>query len=238
MTQTSRTLRTAVALAGASAALVLGGCGSADGGGADTPEAVSGTAGPVVTGTDGEDSGDSASPNGDAGRETHASEPATADGSGSASHPDSDSTKSTGGKATERCHTSELRASVGPNHPGAGQENFAVVFTNSSQHTCTLRGYPGAAFAGSDGKQVGSDPERTSGSPSTITLEPGASAWAGLSFSNPEISGAKTAEPASLLVTPPNERDSLTLRWTGGEVPVSGNASKASVSVLARGTGA
>ncbi|MCF2128312.1 DUF4232 domain-containing protein [Strepomyces sp. STD 3.1] len=234
MAQTSRTFRTAVVLASASAALgLLTACGSGDDG-ADAPEAVAGTAAPMETDEGGETPGSSASPDGDAAGETPASDSAKpADPSRSGS----DSTKSAGGTTTERCHTSELRASVGPNHPGAGQENFSVVFTNTSGHTCTLRGYPGAAFTDADGKQVGSDPERTSGSPGTITLKPGASAWAGLSFSNPEISGAKTATPASLLVTPPNERDPLTVDWKGGEVPVSGNASKAKVSVLAPGSG-
>ncbi|KAF2775098.1 lipoprotein [Streptomyces sp. OM5714] len=159
-------------------------------------------------------------------------ESATVDVSGSPSG------KSTGGRTIERCHTSALRASVGPNHPGAGHANFSVVFTNSSRHTCTLRGYPGTAFADSDGKQVGSNPKRTPGSPTTVTLEPGEEAWAGLSYANPEIGGATTVRPASLLVTPPDERDSLTLRWTGGEIPVSGNAATASVSVLQPGTGA
>ncbi|MEF9915543.1 DUF4232 domain-containing protein [Streptomyces sp. P5-A9] len=233
MMQTSRAFRMAVVLASASAALVLlSGCGSGDDGSAYTPEAISGTVGAVVPDGNGEDSGNSASLKGDDGRKAHAADSATADASGS------DSTPSTGGKSTERCHTSELSASVGPNHPGTGHENFSVVFTNSSRHTCTLRGYPGAAFANSAGGQVGSDPERTSGSPSTVTLGPGEKAWAGLSFSNPEISGAKTAKPASLLVTPPDEYDSLTLRWTAGEVPVSGNAATASVSVLASGSGA
>ncbi|MFD8066132.1 DUF4232 domain-containing protein [Streptomyces parvulus] len=234
MAQTSRTFRTAVVLASASAALgLLTACGSGDEG-ADTPEAVAGTAAPMATDGGGESPAGSASPDGDPAGETPPSDsakPADPSGSGAGA------TKSAGGTATERCHTSELRASVGPNHPGAGQENFSVVFTNTSGHTCTLRGYPGAAFADAGGEQVGSDPERTSGSPGTITLKPGAAAWAGLSFSNPEISGAKTATPAALLVTPPNERDSLTVDWKGGEVPVSGNSSRAKVSVLASGTG-
>ncbi|MET8696443.1 DUF4232 domain-containing protein [Streptomyces bauhiniae] len=143
-----------------------------------------------------------------------------------------DSAKST------RCHTSELRSAVGRNDPGAGQENFPVVLTNKSSRTCTLRGYPGTAFVNASGTQLGPDPERTSGSPVTVTLRPGQSAWAGLTFSNPQISGAKTAKPASLVITPPDERDPLKVAWTGGAVPVSGNSSSVRLTVFAPGSGA
>ncbi|MFF4712626.1 DUF4232 domain-containing protein [Streptomyces eurythermus] len=136
-----------------------------------------------------------------------------------------------------RCHTSELRASVGRNDPGAGQENFPVVLTNTSGRTCTLRGYPGAAFVDASGGRLGADPRRTPGTPVTVTVRPGQSAWAGLTFSNPEVSGARSATPAGLLVTPPDERDPLRAAWPGGPVPVSGTASSARLTVLSPGTG-
>lgn len=136
-----------------------------------------------------------------------------------------------------RCHTGELRASVGRVDPGAGQRNFPVVLTNTSGRTCTVHGYPGAAFVDASGKQLGPDPERAPGSPRTVTLAPGSSAWAGLSFSSPQISGARTTTPATLLVTPPDEREPLKVRWTAGEVPVGGNASSVSLTALEAGTG-
>lgn len=143
----------------------------------------------------------------------------------------------TRGSAGTRCHTSELRASVGRNDPGAGQENFPLVLTNRSQRTCTVHGYPGAAFVDASGKQLGPDPVRSPDAPATITLAPGRSAWAGLTFSNPQISGARTATPAALLVTPPDERDSLRVPWTQGEVPVSGSSSSVFLTVVRSGTG-
>ncbi|MFJ2813506.1 MULTISPECIES: DUF4232 domain-containing protein [unclassified Streptomyces] len=144
---------------------------------------------------------------------------------------------SASGSVSTRCHTSELRASVGRNDPGAGQENFPIVLTNTSSHSCTLRGYPGTAFLDASGKQLGPNPQRGEGSPETVTLAPGSSAWAGLTFSNPEVSEAKAATPATLLVTPPNERDALKVKWNGGQVPVSGNASSVRLTVFAPGSG-
>ncbi|MEU2779772.1 DUF4232 domain-containing protein [Streptomyces sp. NPDC007162] len=237
MAHTSQSLRRGAALLASTAAALglLTACGN--GGQGKSPESVSGTAAPAT--------GNSA---GSAGSGT-ASVP---DGTGSS--PTSRSTGSaTGGPATgastggggtttasgTRCHTSELTASVGGNDPGAGQENFPIVLTNKSARTCTVRGYPGAAFVDASGTQLGPDPQREPGTTATtVTLEPGRSAWAGLTFSSPDISGARTATPASLVVTPPDEKDSLKVAWKGGPVPVSGNASSVRLNVFSAGTGA
>jgi hypothetical protein len=137
-----------------------------------------------------------------------------------------------------RCHTSELSASVGRNNPGAGQENFPVVLTNRSSRTCTLYGFPGTAFVDASGKQLGPDPQRSATEPEIVKLAPGRSAWAGLSFANPEVSGAGTATPAALVVTPPDEKDPLRVAWKYGEVPVSGNESSVRLIPFSPGTGA
>ncbi|MDT0405428.1 MULTISPECIES: DUF4232 domain-containing protein [Streptomyces] len=136
-----------------------------------------------------------------------------------------------------RCRTAGLSAAVGRMDPGAGQRNFPVVLTNVSTRTCTLYGYPGAAFVDAAGGQLGRDPKRTPGDPVTVTLAPGASAWAGLRYSSPGVSGARTATPSALLVTPPDERDPLKVPWRAGAVPVSGNASSVFLTTLEPGTG-
>ncbi|KMS77210.1 lipoprotein [Streptomyces viridochromogenes] len=141
------------------------------------------------------------------------------------------------GAAAPRCRTSELRASIGRPSPGAGQRNFPIVLTNTADRVCTVRGYPGAAFVDASGKQLGPDPKRSPDTPTTVTLAPGRSAWAGLSFASPEISGARTALPTALLVTPPDERDPLKVTWTAGEVPVAGNESAVRLTVVQPGTG-
>ncbi|MGW0912769.1 DUF4232 domain-containing protein [Streptomyces sp. NPDC002784] len=143
----------------------------------------------------------------------------------------------TADRQSGRCRTGELRAEVGRMDPGAGQRNFPVVLTNTSARTCTVYGYPGAAFVDASGEQLGPDPERAPGSPARVTLAPGESAWAGLSYSSPEVSGARTARPAALLVTPPDEREPIEVPWTAGAVPVAGNASSVSLTVLAPGSG-
>jgi hypothetical protein len=137
-----------------------------------------------------------------------------------------------------RCHSSELRASIGPDHPGAGQENFAIILANGSHRTCTVCGFPGVAFVNGAGEAVTPDPERTTGQGQWIvTLAPGASAWSALSFTNPAISGVTTVTPAAVLVTPPDETESIRVHWTGGKVSNTGKASVPQVSPLRPGDG-
>ncbi|MEU0969348.1 DUF4232 domain-containing protein [Streptomyces sp. NPDC005917] len=242
MAHTSQSLRRGAALlASAVAALgLLTACGNGSPG--KSPESVSGTAAPATGDSAGSSAPDTGStPSGTASSSASRSTGSTTGGSstGGGSTTGGDGTTAATAAAGTRCHTSELTASVGGNNPGAGQENFPIVLTNKSGRTCTVRGFPGAAFVNAAGTQLGADPTRESGStPATVTLKPGQSAWAGLTFSNPEISGAKTATPAALAVTPPDERDSLKVTWKGGTVPVSGNASSVRLTVFSAGTGA
>ncbi|MFI1168784.1 DUF4232 domain-containing protein [Streptomyces sp. NPDC020801] len=229
MAHTSPSVNRAALLAVTVAALgLLTGCGNGSGT-TSAPQKESGTAAPASGGTTtGAVTTPGAAPGGGTTPARTASGPATAaTGSGAGT--------GTGTTGT-RCHTSELKASVGRNDPGAGQENFPVVLTNVSGRTCTVRGYPGAAFVDVAGRQLGPDPKRSPGTPTTVTLKPGRSAWAGLTFSNPGVSGARTATPATLIVTPPDERDHLTVKWTAGEVPVGGNASSVFLTVFSPGT--
>jgi hypothetical protein len=230
MAYSSQPLRLGALFAGTVAVLgLLTACGT-DNGAAAPAKTASGTAAPATDDTK------SSAPEASSGTETangSASSPA-----GHTATSSDNGTDTQAGGAGGRCHTSELSASVGRNNPGAGQENFPIVLTNKSARTCTLRGYPGAAFVNASGTQLGPDPKRTSGSPETVTLKPGQSAWAGLTFSNPEVSEAKTAQAAALLVTPPDEKNSLKVTWSAGPVPVSGSSSSVYLTVFNPGTGA
>jgi len=217
--------RRAAVLAGSVAMLgLLAGCGDGGNGSASAPRTESGTAAPA-TGTTAPSASEDASgaPSG-----------VPTDAVSNSLTPSAPQSPAGG----SRCHTSELSASVGRNNPGAGQENFPVVLTNTSSRTCTLYGYPGTAFVDASGRQLGPDPQRSSGDPQTVRLAPGRSAWAGLSFANPEVSGASTATPAALVVTPPDEEAPLKVPWKGGEVPVSGTESSVRLIPFSPGTGA
>lgn len=140
--------------------------------------------------------------------------------------------------SSARCRTADLRASIGPNDPGAGQETFAVVLTNRSDRTCTVYGFPGIAFVDGAGEAVTPDPERTTGQEEPkVTLKPGASAWSALTFTNPEVTGVTTVTPAAVLVTPPDETAPIKVAWSGGKVSNTGKASVPQVSPFRPGDG-
>ncbi|WP_151774040.1 DUF4232 domain-containing protein [Streptomyces abyssomicinicus] len=195
----------------------------------------------LLTGCSGTDGGSSARAGGeatDAGPSSAAPDPsapasASAATSAPADPPASSAPPRSPGASSDRCRTSGLAASVGTGEAGAGQRSFAVALTNQSQRSCTLRGYPGAAFTDASGAQLGPDPRRIEGTPvTTVRLSPGESAWATLSYSDARLTGSKAKTPATLLVTPPDEREPLSVRWESGKVPVSANAA---VSVTAFG---
>ncbi|MFI2759127.1 DUF4232 domain-containing protein [Streptomyces echinatus] len=233
MVYTPRSARHGALLVGTVAVLgLLTGCGNGQEAGSP-PITASGTAAPAQDGKSGSASAPASAPASVPAGTPTASAPRSTASAGGGTTPAT--TRTASQAAGSRCHTSELGAAVGRNDPGAGQENFPVVLTNTSGRTCTLRGYPGAAFVNGSGGRLGADPRREPGSAVTVTLRPGQSAWAGLTFSNPEVSGAKQATPAALLVTPPDERDSLKVAWPGGPVPVAGNSSSVRLTVLSPG---
>lgn len=138
---------------------------------------------------------------------------------------------------TDACASSDLKAKIGPNHPGAGQENFSLVLTNTSGQECTVRGFPGFAFLNGDGDQVSVNPERDGARGKTVELAPGESAWAPLSFTNPRMTGVPTVTPDTALITPPDQRTSLRVDWKGGQVTATGKASVPKIGALTPGTG-
>ncbi|MCF3964625.1 DUF4232 domain-containing protein [Streptomyces fuscigenes] len=234
----------ALALVAASG-VVLAGCGNGD---PASPQKVNGTAGPA---TDGQSPSGAASD--DTGGSKAPDDSTTASGGQqqpSSQAPTVQHTKTSGGKSTDsggnaasgsssRCHTSELKASVGGNDPGAGQENFALVLTNTSGRTCTVYGFPGFAFVDGSGKQVSTDPQREGGSQKqVVSLSPGRSAWATLRFANPDMVGGATVTPAAVEITPPDEKAFLKATWSGGAVSKQPpNAAATIVGVFQPGTG-
>lgn len=223
-----RGLVVGAAAAAAAGALLLSGCGNGDSG----PQKVASVGGPVTSGASAAASGSSDKPSPPPSPPGNGSQPPPAPsgskGSGTSVSSSAGSSTGGGGKPSPagpaRCHTSELKLTVGDDHPGAGQENFALVLTNTSGHTCTVSGFPGLAFVDNGGSQVSVDPARTGASGGTVKVAPGGSAWAPLSFSNPEVSGSGTVTPPTVRVTPPDEKVALIVPWNGGAVPSGGNS--------------
>jgi Protein of unknown function (DUF4232) len=77
------------------------------------------------------------------------------------------------------CRASQLAVALGGSEGAAGTIYYAIVFTNRSQTTCSLRGYPGvSSVGGDDGHQIGAPARRDPRTVVTVVLRPRGSASA------------------------------------------------------------
>jgi hypothetical protein len=191
-------------------------------------------AGAALTACQGSDSGNdaagsstaptSAVASADAGATTTS---AAADGSAPApTTTAADGSTSGGGKGTgdapassTRCQTSNLGFSFGP---GSGAQSVGspggidVVLTNKGSGTCALEGFPGVDIVSKSGSHWSLT--RQAKATGKVTIKPGADASfeiTYLPFDAGNSGGSVAFHAASLLVTPPGETHSTTLKWDG-----------------------
>lgn len=83
-------------------------------------------------------------------------------------------TVTTAGKAVTppTCRTADLYVAAGPVTGGAGSLFHTVGFTNTSTHTCVLRGFPGVSVVNAAHHQIGAAATRNGATVTTVTLAP------------------------------------------------------------------
>lgn len=124
------------------------------------------------------------------------------------------------GNSAPPCHDGQVSVSDAGGGAGLGHQDQVILFTNQSQSTCTLSGYPGVAGLDAHGNQVVQAERTLSGylgglqngatTPPTVTLNPGQTASATVEGTDNPI-GSATSCPyyPALLVTPPNLTESV-----------------------------
>ena len=143
--------------------------------------------------------------------------PTSAPATASATRPASVSPTPSG---TPRCHSADLSVKPGSGEGAAGSRFLALVFTNTSGHTCTLYGYPGVSWvAGDDGHQVNEPFQRQrAGQKKTITVQAGGVAHATLQTHDVGFFDAATCKPVpvrGLRIYPPDETRSIFVALPG-----------------------
>src|SRR5262245_27998807 len=108
------------------------------------------------------------------------------------------------------CASRDLGARTGHGEAAAGSKYIPIVFTNNSNVTCTLYGYPGVAFAGGNPiKEIGPAATENPATPRRlVTLAPGAVASALLRIvvaQNYPASRCHQVTARYLQVYPPNQ---------------------------------
>src|SRR5262249_31795522 len=82
--------------------------------------------------------------------------PAAPDSTASATTPPASATTPAASSGPGPCPTSSLRLKMGATQGAAGSVYTTIVFTNVSNATCTLYGYPGVSLTtGKPGTQIG-----------------------------------------------------------------------------------
>jgi len=121
-----------------------------------------------------------------------------------------------------QCSTANLSAQLKEGDPAAGSRYATLVLTNTSTHSCTLRGYGGLGLLGAPGQGVPTDLRRNaSPSPTTLTVSPGGSVrsllhWARIPAEDEPGDCQPTA--VTVVVTPPNQTTALLRPWEFGPV--------------------
>jgi hypothetical protein len=187
-----RTLRVAAAALTAAAAFSLTACD-------DTDTAATG-AGPAASGTassSGAQGGNAQPGNGKSGSHTGPSRA----GSGSGA-------SKSGGKGTF-CRTSDLVMEADNSSHGTDGE-ITVQMTNKGGGTCSATGFAGVDLKDAD--HTSAPIQRGGEQPRITDLKPGDTATFSISYTV-DHSGSGLAKPTNIIVTPPNETHSVSLKW-------------------------
>jgi uncharacterized protein DUF4232 len=114
-----------------------------------------------------------------------------------------------------RCHTDGLTATVVPGDSAAGHFGLKIVFTNATDHTCNMYGYPGVSFlTGPAGSQINQPAQRSTGEGGSVLvpLAPGGKAHADLLLvdtGNFPSSSCQPVTAAGIRIYPPDETQSM-----------------------------
>ncbi|TCO64507.1 DUF4232 domain-containing protein [Actinocrispum wychmicini] len=117
------------------------------------------------------------------------------------------------------CKAADLTVSVGGGDAAAGTVYRSVVFTNKSDKSCTMQGFPGVSYVtGDDGHQVGPAAVRVGVKGAAITLAPGAKAQAPVGFvqvGNFDPAVCRPTSTRGLRIYPPHDTASMFLPLPG-----------------------
>ncbi|MDO4918150.1 DUF4232 domain-containing protein [Kocuria sp.] len=119
--------------------------------------------------------------------------------------------------AGEVCSAAQLSGTATPEQGAAGHTIANLTLTNTGSAPCILDGYAGVSFVDASGATVGAPASRDSAGAGAVTLQPGASASAGLSITRPGVIGqvCNPHETTGLRVYPPGSHESLVVSYPG-----------------------
>lgn len=127
-------------------------------------------------------------------------------------------TGTTGGKVTF-CKTQDLAIDAADAAPDEQSGRIDVTMVNRGSTTCSATGFAGVDIKDAD--HTSSPIERGKAQPRITTLKPGDAAVFNLAY-DIDTTGDSLASPVNILVTPPNETHSMSLKWPAGAGAIKG----------------
>ncbi|SCF61675.1 DUF4232 domain-containing protein [Streptomyces sp. Ncost-T10-10d] len=203
---------TALAAIGVAATLSLTACGS-DGSGKDSSSKASSSSSSSSSDSGSKSEGGSGSGGSEAGNAKSGSGEDTEASAGAANG----ATK-TGGKVTF-CKTEDLAIDARDAAPDKDSGRIDITMINRGSTTCSATGFAGVDIKDADNT---SNPiERGQAQPRITTLKPGDAAVFNLAY-DIDNTGGSLASPTNILVTPPNETHTVSLKWPAGAGEIKG----------------
>lgn len=148
---------------------------------------------------------------------TATASPSAASSSGNTPAVASPSPSSPAAAGPAACPTSSLRVTEGVAQGYAGGVYVVIDFTNTSDRTCTLFGYPGVSFVTSpSGSQLGRAATRNPPTATLVTLAPGGVAHAVLRVADAGNYSPSACVPVTahwVRVYPPNQFNAIYARY-------------------------
>ncbi|MFE3647329.1 DUF4232 domain-containing protein [Streptomyces sp. NPDC059152] len=225
-----RTLRIAAAALTAAAAFSLTACSGADAG----PSKAGGQSGTGVvseaSGAGSTEAGGASSSAGAQGNDAQPDHAKAGSGNGTSSRAGSGTsapsrahsgggTAQSAGKA-KFCRTSDLTMEAVDSSPDQKVGEITVQMTNKGGSTCSAAGFAGVDLKDADGTSA---PVHRGGEVPRITdLKPGDTATFSISY-KVDFSGGSLANPTNIIVTPPNETHSVSLKWPADALKLGGS---------------
>ncbi|OAR22107.1 hypothetical protein A8W25_27995 [Streptomyces sp. ERV7] len=186
-----------------------------------TPAVAVVAAGLMLSGCSDGGSGKAAATGGRSGASATGPGTATATGGGTAptpAKPDGAASTGAGAASGGGCRTADLGFAIVPTSRAknpAIQYALTITLTNKSAKSCALTGYPGVDLVG---PLTWSLPRQTAERPHRVTVRPGATTTFNIYYLPYTQGSGEEFRPTRIVVTPPGETHSHTLRWPVGSI--------------------
>ncbi|MFE4255532.1 DUF4232 domain-containing protein [Streptomyces sp. NPDC056910] len=202
---------TALAAIGVAATLSLSACGS-DNSGKDSSS--KGSSSSSSSSSDGGSKSDAGSGSGN----SEASNAKSGSGKGTEAEEAANGTTETGSKVTF-CKTEDLAIDATDAAPDEASGRIDITMINRGSTTCSATGFAGVDIKDADNT---SNPiERGHAQPRVTILKPGDAAVFNLAY-DIDNTGNSLSSPTDILVTPPNETHTVSLKWPAGAGEIKG----------------